>query len=290
MAENADEVPLENPTNNQSEKSSDEIIPTTDTEAINLNQETENMEVHKHPHHVTHKKKWGEYFLEFLMLFLAVFLGFVAENIREHNVEREREKEYIESLIADLENDQQVLAQHIVHVKSGLSMTDSMMVLLNKPSLIADNTGQLYYFARLAPRLKPLSINNRTLEQLKNSGNFRLIRNLATSNKIMNYYEKLPLIHLLESINETEFTEYKKVAAKIFDPNVFLKMEDENGDIKRIVDNPPLRNPDNELLQELSVFSVYMHGTKKTVIKTDNDLQTEGAELIEYLKKEYHLE
>ena len=41
------------------------------------------MEVHKHPHHITHKKKWGEYLLEFLMLFLAVFLGFVAENIRE---------------------------------------------------------------------------------------------------------------------------------------------------------------------------------------------------------------
>ena len=24
------------------------------------NQPTTNMEVHKHPHHVTHKKKWGE--------------------------------------------------------------------------------------------------------------------------------------------------------------------------------------------------------------------------------------
>lgn len=46
--------------------------------------QTQNMEVHKHPHHVTHKKKWGEYFLEFLMLFLAVFLGFLAENFREH--------------------------------------------------------------------------------------------------------------------------------------------------------------------------------------------------------------
>ena len=290
MADNTDEEHLENPTNNQSENLPDKIISTNDMETINPNQETENMEVHKHPHHVTHKKKWGEYLLEFLMLFLAVFLGFVAENIREHNVEREREKEYIESLIADLKSDQQVLAQHIVHVKSGLSMTDSMIVLLDKPSLIAGNTGQLYYFARLAPRLKPLSINNRTLEQLKNSGNFGLIRNLATSNKIMNYYEKLPLIHLLESINETEFAEYKKVAAKIFDPNVFLKMEDENGDIKRIVDNPPLHNLDNELLQELAAFSVYLHGTKKTFIKTDNDLETEGAELIEYLKKEYHLE
>src|SRR5438045_883094 len=52
----------------------------------------ENMEVHKHPHHVTHKKRWGEYFLEFLMIFLAVFLGFVAENIREKSSNREIEK------------------------------------------------------------------------------------------------------------------------------------------------------------------------------------------------------
>ncbi len=32
---------------------------------IEINQPTTNMEVHKHPHHVTHKKKWGEYLLEF---------------------------------------------------------------------------------------------------------------------------------------------------------------------------------------------------------------------------------
>lgn len=29
----------------------------------NIPPQTENMEVHKHPHHVTHKKKWGEYFI-----------------------------------------------------------------------------------------------------------------------------------------------------------------------------------------------------------------------------------
>ena len=62
------------------------------------------MEVHKHPHHVTHKKKWGEYLLEFFILFLAVFLGFVAENIREQSVERHREKEFIQSFVEDLKN------------------------------------------------------------------------------------------------------------------------------------------------------------------------------------------
>jgi hypothetical protein len=62
---------------------------------------TENMEIHKHPHHITHKKKWAEYVLEFLMLFLAVFLGFVAENIRETSVEQEREKQYAKELYSE---------------------------------------------------------------------------------------------------------------------------------------------------------------------------------------------
>jgi hypothetical protein len=51
------------------------------------------MEVH-HPHHPTHKKKWSEYIIEFIMLFTAVFLGFIAENIREHAVEQNRAKEF----------------------------------------------------------------------------------------------------------------------------------------------------------------------------------------------------
>ena len=44
------------------------------------------MEVH-HPHHPTHKIKWSEYIIEFVMLFAAVTLGFIAENIRERNTE-----------------------------------------------------------------------------------------------------------------------------------------------------------------------------------------------------------
>ena len=223
------------------------------------------------------------------MLFLAVFCGFLAEYKLEHVIEHQREKQYIESLIADLKSDQDVLSQHIVHVKTGLSMMDSVINILNMPLQIADNTGNLYYLARLAPRLNPLSTNNRTFEQLKNSGNFRLIRNIEISNKIMTYYEKFPLIRLLESVNETEFTEYKKVAAKVFDPAVFLSSEGKNDEIKRLSYNPALRTMDKELLQELSIFAVYMHGTKKGILGNDETLKTAGVELMEYLQKEYHL-
>ena len=93
MADNTDEEHLYNPTKIQSENPSDEITPTTtDTDAINPNQETENMEVHHHAHHGG-KKNWKSYFWEFLMLFLAVFCGFLAEYQLEHIFEREREKE-----------------------------------------------------------------------------------------------------------------------------------------------------------------------------------------------------
>jgi len=61
------------------------------------------MEVHAHTH--TARKKWTHYFWEFLMLFLAVFAGFLAENQREHFVEHQREKQFINSLINDIKVD-----------------------------------------------------------------------------------------------------------------------------------------------------------------------------------------
>jgi hypothetical protein len=247
------------------------------------------METHAHHLHKAPGTKFWHFFFEFLMLFLAVFCGFMAENFREHKIEKERERQYIQSLVADLKSDQQVLAEHIAYVQKTEAMTDSMISLLNTPSHIPENTGKLYYFARLAPRIVPLSTNDRTFEQLKNSGNFRLIRNLSTSNKIMAYYEGFPMIRMLESMHETEKNEFKKIASKIFDPAVFVKME-EGASIKRTDENPPLRTMDNELLQELSIFSVYLNGTKKGMLKSDVQLKNKGDELIDYLQKEYHFE
>ena len=249
--------------------------------------EIQNMEVHHHPK--VEKKNFKEYLLEFIMIFLAVTLGFFAENIREHLSDNAKEKEYIKSLVQDLEVDQQVLAQNISAIQSGISMMDSMITILDTPSMIVNNTGTLYYLARLAPRLQPLPINDKTFQQLKNSGNFRLIKSIIASNKIMDYYNQVPLVRLLESINETEFTQYKIVAAKIFNPEIFVGTEGNGNQIVRVSGNPPLRTTDNELLQELAVFAVYMHGTKKGILDTDEKMKRTGSELIDFLLKEYHL-
>src|SRR5215470_2458972 len=55
------------------------------------------METHAHHLHKAPGKKWTHYLFEFLMLFLAVFCGFLAENFREHLVEKKRSRQYITS-------------------------------------------------------------------------------------------------------------------------------------------------------------------------------------------------
>src|ERR1700733_12208285 len=67
--------------------------------------QTEEMEVHHHPELRQKEKPWKEYLLEGLMIFVAVTLGFFAESLREHITDRDKEKEYIVSLIQNLKED-----------------------------------------------------------------------------------------------------------------------------------------------------------------------------------------
>jgi len=139
------------------------------------------MEVHHHPHTADPgghrgRKKWAHYFFEFLMLFLAVFAGFLAENWREHIVERKREKEYIRSMIEDLDRDTTELSLDNSIRKEAVLMYDSVITLLNKKNRSQFEQQRIYYLARMGLRLSPFpKLNDRTYEQMKSSGNLRLI-------------------------------------------------------------------------------------------------------------------
>jgi hypothetical protein len=143
------------------------------------------MEVHSHPH--TERKKWTHYLWEFLMLFLAVFCGFLAENIREHSVERKKGEQYIFSFYEDLKKDT---------VQCNLSiaeLTKTMMVLKSLTSCF--NT--LKENMHATDCLKEIIINSwgfkdfiytdRTIQQLKNAGGLRLIGDKEIADSIIAY-------------------------------------------------------------------------------------------------------
>ena len=248
------------------------------------------METHAHHLHKAPGKNFWHYFFEFFMLFLAVFCGFLVENYREHRVEKEKEEQFIKSLSFDLKDDVVSLGTLIMREKSGIASLDTLIDLLDNPQLAKKNGDQLYYVSRVGARSFPFANNSRTFDQLKNSGSFRLIRNSEASDKIMAYYEQFSTLRLLEDNYNHEFDNFKHVAAKVFDPGILRKLENENGEIQRSNFNPPLRTYDIELLKETEYHAVHMNGSRRFKIKLLNNLKKNAEALSEYLKKEYHLE
>jgi len=245
------------------------------------------MEVHHHPH--VEKKDFKEYFLEFIMIFLAVTLGFIAENIREHITEKNREYEYIESLTTDLNDDIKNFDSIIVFEKTGTQQLDTLIRLLNHPALAKQNGGEIYFVARQGPREFPFPITSRTLDQLKMSGGFLLIRNVKASNQIINYYNHFSPIKLLESNYDREFGEYEHIAAHIFDSEILRRQESNRGIIMRSNDSPALLTYDNNRLKQLSFIVVQMDGSRRYRLGLLKEQRLQAERLKSYLQKEYHL-
>jgi hypothetical protein len=293
MAEHTDEENITDPAGNEPENPPGGIISETDTVTITPIQETENMEVHHHAHDPAaphHKKNWRSYFWEFLMLFLAVFCGFLAEYQLEHKIEKDRELQFIRSLTTDLQDDIKILDTMISQEHLGIKRLDTLIDLLNDPQLAKQRGDELYYVARTGPRSIPFANNSRTFDQLRNSGGFRLIRKTAASNNIMGYYNQFSWIRLLEDNYNHEFDNFKHIAAKVLDPAIMRRQEEDNGNIVRSNDNPALRNYDIEMLKEMAFHTVHMNGSRRSKLLLFEKLKQSAEELNTYLIKEYHLD
>ena len=279
MADNLDEEALDNPINPQSKNLSDEIISTNETDTGISNQETENMEVHKHPHHVTHKKKWGEYLLEFLMLFLAVFLGFLAENLREQTVEHHREKEYIHSLVEDLKSDTLQSNEVLKLLNNRSAGIDSVITALSSPGII-ENSNNAYRLWSKNIGFADFISNDRTIQQLKNSGGLRLIRNKAVSDRIMKYDQVIRDFNGLAAVMNGILGD-QHIYSQLFD---FINL-DKNANIP-----VPLTEQGRKLLNEAYANRKVWRFILSNLISSLQLINTESKSILLFIQKEYRLE
>jgi hypothetical protein len=120
------------------------------------------------------------------MLFLAVFCGFLAENQREHYVEHQREKQFIRSLAEDLKSDIVQTGETLKKLEATKLATDSIIALLASPGIL-QNSNEVYRIWSNHIGYADFFSNDRTLQQLKNSGALRMIRKKAVSDSIMQY-------------------------------------------------------------------------------------------------------
>jgi hypothetical protein len=259
--------------------------------------QSEYMEVHKHPLHVTHKKKWMEYLLEFFMLFLAVFLGFVAENIRENAIEHERAREYANLLIEDLSSDTTQL-NTAAHVMNLIIMAgDSLGNLLSKNAKLTKG-GKLYFYEYLSSRRWNFISHDATIQQLKSSGALRYFRDTSLIRKIMNYEESVQIIYLAQNRFEPQKIENWNLVQKVFDQSYFYSTGDttefnlrlnEEKVTRYMNNNYTLLTYDQGLIQQIRNWAYSSSTNYKVEIKLLNDAKRQSISAMDALKKEYHL-
>ncbi len=156
------------------------------------------MEVHHHPQ--VEKKNFKEYFLEFIMIFLAVTLGFFAESYREHIVNKEHEKQYANSFYEDLQDDRKNLPRLINAIQNQqIQPSKSLPVLFSKTN-ISVPADSIYFYLRKVIRQQGIMafITDRTYEQIKNSGEMRLITNKQIADSLIDYYKDVVFIDYLQ--------------------------------------------------------------------------------------------
>jgi len=255
------------------------------------------MEVHAHTH--TERKKWTHYFWEFLMLFLAVSLGFYAENLREGMIHKEQVKTNMRSLLSDLQSDVLVFDSVIERNQYAYIMADSLIELLHND---ISNTPEIYLTARsVTANIGYFYSNSKSFDQMKSAGILRFIHPHDLLDSLGNYYVSFQWL-----ADQTELLRFKldavhKGNSVLFDSYIFFQMMKNmqiyrgsfNGRyniINKPEGHPALLSIAPKDVNEVSLNYHYYSSTAKFYNRTAIVQRQRAINLIEFIKKEYHLQ
>src|SRR5574339_945277 len=228
------------------------------------------MEVHHHAHLAsgethTPRKKWVHYFWEFLMLFLAVFCGFLAEYKLEHTIENQREKVYVSQFIQNIKAD--TLFFNLANRANKLNQQrmDSLIHLLHFYKA-GYPTEELYYHARnITSKGISIQYTNRTFEQLKGSGGFRLIRKSKVLDSITLYYESLKDLDIRVSHRFERLSDLFRITEELFDGWALNEIAE--AEFTRPVKTPSLVTNDRIILNKYVTRLGYFKATDLRIIE-----------------------
>lgn len=227
------------------------------------------------------------------MLFLAVFCGFLAEYQLEHVIEHKREKQYMRTLVEDLKNDVIGLEECLQFWKRLDQKIDSVRPLL-KSSLNKDDLEEIYEMAAMLIDFNDFIYSDRTIEQLRNSGNFRLIRNEHVSDTLVSYDSFIRV-----QLKEQESTLLKvlldllKLQNELFDSDGVQVKFKKIKNITSSTDTTSLKytivNNKEKIFRYYNDLFLYRVAIQY-ILSSEEGLKKWAENLIVVIKKEYHLE
>lgn len=256
------------------------------------------MEVHHHAH--TERKKWTHYLWEFLMLFLAVFCGFLAENQREHYVEGKKERQYVNSLWQDLQVDTTTLHFISSRYTESNKMIDTLIRLLkskdrNRQGCKIYNLARTIPFADILPQPR-----DKTFEQLKSSGNLRLVHNTEILDEIGSYYKTYDFM-TIGGPGQMQFQNRHDLylfTHELFDISFFEeKLQAPDATVPNSFDNidsckevPVLLSNDPIVINKICARYYYIHMTRKVLLSWIESLSIQADSLLKSIQQEYNFQ
>lgn len=250
------------------------------------------MEVH-HSHHAGHKKNWKEYLTEFIMLFTAVTLGFFAENLRESYIESHREKEYMHTMVEDLKEDTTRLNHSIEITAVKVKAMDSLIRnIYSKPYSDSSLRTMYFLYRKYLGSATDVSFSRRTINQLINSGNLRLIKDMAISDSIVLYDINTDKILRQYTVYHDQYQQRaRELSNRIFDSYYLLDYDREtvNGLLNSNAKVKLLTN-DDLLLKEYANVVYGGKGVLNIYVNILKLQKSRAKNIIELLSKEYGIE
>lgn len=140
------------------------------------------------------KNKTGQYFKyaigEILLVVIGILIAFTINTWNEQRKQSEDERIFLQALLNDLEQQQIRLTTQAEWEVEKLNFVDSSVILIETSRLTENADTLFYYMQRLNPRMT-FDVFNPTFEELKSTGNFKLIADKELRKEIILFYQNL---------------------------------------------------------------------------------------------------
>ena len=200
----------------------------------------------------------------------------------------------MKTLVADLKNDTANFARSIGIFQANADRFDSLKKSIKSP-FSEKSLLDFYKATTIAQHFSSFNYSDRTIEQLRSAGNFRLIRKSIVSDTLIEYDRYIRHTYLtIENILQEQALNLMKLQNKMIDYDIynFLVTRDWPARMAIVTDSIPfpMQFPDKEIVSEYyNTFGFYRNWCQRMALHSKS-AKRNSTRLIELIKKEYHLE